>query len=308
MKHHLIWLIAAVLGATVTTGVARGNPLDEPPPCTFLAGNDTLSEYDGTGALIRTFAGATGVFDVTVNPLTGNVFASDPLNNVLYAIDYMAGTVYTVSDLVFDQPSDLKFNDNGLLYVTNRGTNAVLEMWVDLPGFDLDVAAVSSSVIGAGYLDDPNGIAFDENGNMFITSGTSDIVVLDSSFEYVDTYSLPGSLIDPGGIDYADGYLYVVSQGTDGVLRVNALTGALEGSATAPFAGPTSLEIAECADALLIADDSGVLLLDLETGVYIDTFSVGPKTGVAQAIPEPATLALVGIGLGALIHRRRKKA
>jgi len=291
----------------LSTGVAQGIPQDDPPPCSFLAGNDVLSEYDSTGALMRTFAEATDVFDVTVNPITGNVFASDPLHNRLYAIDYLDGSVYPISDLVFDQPSDLKFNADGLLYVTNRGTDAIVEMWVELPGFGLDVAAVSSSVIGAGHLSVPGGIAFDETGNMFITSGPSDIVVLDNSFGLVDTYSLPGALVDPGGIAYADGFLYVVSQGTDEVLRVDALTGALEGTATAPLTGPTSLEIAECTGSLLIADESGVVVLDLESGVYVETFPVGAKTGVAQAIPEPATLALLGIGLGALIRRRRKK-
>lgn len=311
MKHCSLWLMLLALGIAILTGEASSATTLPQTAGNFYAGNGELKEYDANGALVQTFAGIIGVYDVAISPKTGNLFASNPAGNLLFEIDANAGgTLNTIANFQFDGPTNLAFAPNERLYITNVGTNfgiqSVLEVLVE---HDVLRPIVMRSDIGLGHLTDPAGIAFDSSGNMFVSSGTSDIVVLDSSFGYSGTLN-PAGLLDPGGIGVAaDGLLYVVSQGTDSVLEVNPNTGAVLrtfGGMDGPLSDPRNLSV-EFPGLLLVSDaDSGIVGFNLDDGTY-QIYPTGGVTGVAAVAPEPCTVALIAVGLGALAYRRRRK-
>jgi hypothetical protein len=307
MKHCSLWLIPLVLGIAILTGETSSATTLPQSPGNFYAGDGELKEYDANGALVQTFAGVIGVYDVAISPKTGNLFASNPASNLLFEIDANAGnTLNTIENFLFDGPSNLAFAQNERLYVTNVGSNSVLEVLVESPYLP---PLVMRSDIGVGHLTNPAGIAFDSSGNMFVSSGTSDLVVLDSSFGYSGTLN-PAGLVDPGGVGIArDGLLYVVSKGTDSVLEVNPNTGAVLrtfGGVDGPLSDPRNLSV-EFPGLLLVSDaDNGVVAFNLGDGTF-QTYQTGGVTGVAAVAPEPCTVALIAVGLGALAYRRRRK-
>jgi len=318
MKNSLFRLLLLALGAAMFVGTASAGVTV--PSWDFLSCDDLLNEYDNAGHVLRSFPEAMDGYDVTINPATGNIFASDPTNDRIYAIDDADRSVYAISNSVFNGPHDLAFHPtNGMLYATNRGANRIVEMWVELPSLPMSVVFVSSSVIGQpeggwGGLDDPSGIAFDGCGTMYVSSGADEIVVLEpgGSYDYSRTMC-PTGLSDPGGLAYYDGYLYVVSKDNNSVLKVDPVDGSVEYVISDHLTGPTGIAVALGNDpGLLVADASGVAVFDLESGAWAGTVDVGPMTGVqptgagSAVIPEPVTLAMLGIGLGGLAYRRKK--
>lgn len=306
MKHCSLWLMLMAIGIAIFTGEPSSGTTLPQSAGNFYAGNGELKEYDVNGALVQTFTGIIGVYDVVISPKTGNLFASNPASNLLFEIDASTGgTLNTIVNFLFDEPANLAFAQNDRLYVINGGTNSVLEVLVE---HALLPPLVMRSDIGLGYLTNPAGIAFDSSGNMFVSSGTSDVVVLDSSFGYSGTLN-PAGLVDPGGIGIAgDGLLYVVSQGTDSVLEIDPNTGAVLrtfGGLDGPLSDPRNLSV-EFPGLLLVSDaDNGIVGFDLVDGTF-QTYQTGGVTGVAAVAPEPCTVALIAVGLGALAYRRRR--
>jgi len=284
------------------------------PSGSFYAGNGILHEYTAGGDLVRSFSPIGGAPSLAISPVTNNLFAVDPAANTLWYVDfsdiaYPNGKVTSWTNAALNNPYYLVFAPNNRLYLTNRGTNTVLELLVEAPGTPW---MVTRSTIGSGRLSSPSGIAFDPASLMYIGNGTNQIVVLDSRFRYQRTMTIAG-LNTPGGMIYSDtGALYVVSTGTDNVLEVNPLDGSvirvLNGNLANPLVDPRDLTIS--ADGTLLVADAvnGVVEFDLEQGVALRTLPIGSALGIAAVVPEPATMALMGLGIVALAgYRRRRK-
>jgi len=309
MKHCSLWLMLLVLCAALFTGgTSSGTTL--PQNIGFYAGDANLKLYDSSGNPMQTFAGVTGVYDVVISPKTGNLFASSPGSNKLFQIDVATGL--KLDDVApatsFSSPSNMAFGvgEDRFLYVVNRSTDMVFQVWVEHEVLDPLVMRMD---IGSGLLTNPSGIAFDSFGNMFISSGANDIVKLNSGFAHSNTLN-PAGLVDPGGLGFSDaGLLYVVSQGTNSVLEIDPATEEIlrtfGGGEESPLSDPKNVSVSP--GVILVSDADGVVMFNLADGTH-HTYGTGGASAVAAVVPEPATMAIVAIGLGALAYRRRRKS
>ena len=279
MRYSMLWLVPVILGITFLCGVALAVPN---APGNFITGNGTVSEYAPDGTLERTFADIAGIRSVAVGPLTANFFAADGTN--LYEINARTGIVSTIATPVthtkLNQPSDIAFAANNRLYVTNRGTDSVLEVLVDIQGLP---TYVLKSTIGSGYLTNPSGLAFN-SGKMFVSSGTNNIVVLNDSFGWFTTLT-PAGLTNPGGLAFGlNGSLYVVNTGGKNVLEVDPLTGTVlrtfSGNLANPLTDPRNIAMLP-GGSFLVTDEGGVVEFDATTGLPVRTFAIGPVNGIA---------------------------
>ena len=304
MKHSILMVVLILGGIALITGAALALPLPNAPG-NFITADGTVSEYDADGNPVRPFAGLEGANSVAISPKTGNFFAANGAN--LYMIDSTTGAVTTITNPKFTTPTDIVFASNQRLYVTDRGSDTILELLIEMPGLP---PYVLKDKIGQGYLDDPSGIAF-YLGRMYVSSGAGSIVVLNNTFGYVGALN-PTGLVNPGGLAVsASGSLYVVNTGGSSILEIDPATGAVvrtfSGSEANPLNDPRNIAIAMAADSrFLVTTADGVVEFDVLTGQATRTFALGSMNGIAAVAPEPITMVLLGLGLAGLAYRRRK--
>ena len=124
-------------------------------------------------------------------------------------------TRVAVSDGDFDRPHDLVLSSDGrFLYVADLGNDAVKV---------LDPATLKTvGVIGAGALDTPHDVAFDDAGRLFVADSGNDAIAVyrvdGADAERLETWT--GEMFSPEGVAPAGGgRVFVTDTGGGGVLR-----------------------------------------------------------------------------------------
>jgi WD40 repeat protein len=197
------------------------------------ANNDRILRYDGvTGAFIDIFATAPQLdypVDLEWGP-DGHLYVSSQLNDSIVRFNGVTGAFIDVFVSAgsggLDGPSGIQFHGNDL-FVAGRfngvGQNHVYRYDATTGAFELGFGA---SEIVTGF-----GLDFGADGNLYVVSGGSNVVV---KFDPLSGASL-GNFVTggSGGLNGAigcefgpDGALYVASLNTDIIERFHGLTGA----------------------------------------------------------------------------------
>mgnify|MGYP006284699659 FL=1 len=232
-------------------------------------------------------------------------------------------------------PDDLAFDASGNLYFGNPFGSGDEDDGV----YRVDTPSSATEVLDDSNFDGPpRGITFDGNGNLLVADrGTVDGQGELESFDPDSSFSSNAALItDEPNIEapiYHDGSVfYTVNVGSDGndpaypgsdqilfvVREINATTGDIIATYDPDIdTGALLLDTIIMPDGDLLVSgfvDDAVYRYDATDGW--STFASGDFGGVTMdgpsfmsvIIPEPTTLALLGLGFASLLGRRRRRA
>jgi DNA-binding beta-propeller fold protein YncE len=215
-------------------------------------------------------------------------------------------------------PNDVAYRTDGDLFVTCLGGNGV--NWFD----GATGNALGAFVLGGtGGLFAPRSLGFGPNGNLFVSSGSGEILRFDGASgafvgAFVDANGNGSGPLDPYGFRFHGGALFVTSFFDDTVRKFDAASGAflatVVASGSGGLDGPTALDFGPGNDLFVAssANDS-VRRYDGATGAFESVFVASGAGGLDAPIdlafvPEPAAggLSAGALLLAALARSRRR--
>jgi hypothetical protein len=276
-------------GATIGTGSATVTIVD--PTRSFSVAGTSGIEGDHTahyrGAFVQGVP-AQGFTALTFGP-DGNLYTEGGPGPAGYALTRYSGTTGAFIDtfvpagqIAGTAASGPVFH-GGYLYVVD-GTGQVLRYNATTGAFVDDfIPAISGSVGVSGPL------AFGPDGNLYITT-TNGVVRYDGSTgAFLGTFIATGSgglsgptapVFDPSG-----SYLYVVSNGTNQVLKYNAQTGAFVGvTASSILSDPRDLKFGTDGLLYVLSRGNNRIPRYTESGTYVDDYVPAGSGGMNQAL------------------------
>jgi streptogramin lyase len=332
MSRSLVVLraLAAALASLVVTGAHAdllvGNFFDP-----FL----DVVRYQNSGALVGTFVstGSGGLsfpLGGTYGP-DGNFYVSDSNQDAVLRYNGQTGAFMNVFAADAEDAAGLAFGPDGNLYVTSSSAPGAVLRFDGTTGASLGAFASSTD------LQNPEELTFGPDGNLYVVSGDTGTVVEfnGSTGASLGIFASDQGLTAPRGLTFGpDGNLYVSNFGynanSGAVLRFNGTTGAfiddfVSGDTTqnGGVSLPRPLLFGPDGNLYVGSFGSGdIMRYNGTTGAFIDVFvpagsgNLGGPTFLVfhdfapSTAPEPATLALVGLGLAVIATgvRRRKVA
>jgi hypothetical protein len=287
-----------------------------------------IFEYDLGGNPLRTFDTDTvfgsltpRFYDVEVGP-DGNVYVASFGFQSVYRWDYASGEYAGkpgASGLGATIYMQFRPNGNLLVSAENASGPGISELqdggsdpWTHLGSFSKDS---SQNPTGGHY----RAVSLGPDGNYYVTRGTPGLVeryLSDGSRDA--SYSITGLPDYTGDIEFFGDDMFITLQGTQAVKRFDRATGApltdIPRGASSLFYAEDMLVLPD--GTLLVANHDGppawgpreILKFDAATGAYLGVFATSPDGNVIRGlayVPEPSTLALVGLGMLAFLARRR---
>jgi hypothetical protein len=285
------------------------------------AGGGDLYQYTQAGALIQTLPG-NGLVNgqgVVVGP-NGNIFVVNEAGSVLQ-YNPTTGAFINKFATTAAYPGPLAFGADGKLYV---GVGNQVQQ------FNGTTGALIGTFASGHSLSSVSGMVFDGSGNLFVSDGVNGIVdKFDSTGAFVSTFvSGQAALVNGvGGLIFNGSTLLVAATfGNGGPTWGNQIlafdtAGTLLGNfaSGANLNGPDAMAFGPDGYLYVLNYAGGNVVRYTSAGAFVDTFIAsgpGGMRGIAfvndapagpgpSGVPEPGTVALVGVGLAALLLRKR---
>jgi streptogramin lyase len=291
--------------------------------------NNTVSTYDSTsGVFINTLVpsgagGLDGASGVRVGP-DGSLYVTSQNTNTVGRFNVLngafLGNFVTAGSGGLSSPQDLVFGPDGNLYVVSSANDQILR-YNGQTGAFMNVF----STLDMPTHDGPINLQFGPNGNLYVTAfDGSRVLELDGHTGALLGVSGAPSATDPAlvGIAFAsDGDLLASgiskTDFTGAIYEYDPNTLALLGTFVPNGSGglisPAALYV-DAAGRLDVLDvaNTNIVRYNGTTGAFVDTLVASGSGGLnaplfftVSDIPEPGTLTLLGLGLAAMLVRRR---
>ncbi|MDC8004007.1 T9SS type A sorting domain-containing protein [Aureisphaera galaxeae] len=282
------------LGAQTVTTFTGGTPDDA---ITIDSnGNIYVSQYSGDTVFKFTPSGDVSSFVTGLNTPNGLAFNS---NEELFICDGQGNMVYKYdtdgnllqSFAIDGHPSGIiKDHDSENMIITRYVGNTIIELSPD--GTITEISAAEG-------LNGPVGLAFDENGTLFVGNFTDrDVykVEADGSIDYIATVGDEGNL---GFIDYAHGTLWgtafqenkIYTINPDGINDTEVFTGSIAGGddgdiSVATFNQPNGILFDDSEDTMYVSD-FGSKNLRIISGFTLGFGDTELGSEVLTVVPNP---------------------
>jgi DNA-binding beta-propeller fold protein YncE len=218
--------------------------------------------------------------------------ANSSAGNIIKITPSGAQSVYATG---LGDPTQMAFDSHGNLFVSNGAGNYSIDE-VSPSGTVSYFAAANGignlSGVGYGDLNDPQGLAFDSSGNLYVANGNSDDNVVEFSPNGTPTvFATEATGSSPHGLAFdSSGDLFVVNNGHPGY-----------GENDQPTPGFSTVEEFSPTGTLLnTLNDNTASPSGLEDGasIAIESNSGAPLLG---AVPEPSAAGVFAIGIASLL-------
>jgi trimeric autotransporter adhesin len=262
------------------------------------AGYSIITTYDlGTGAYLGLLPAGGGQPEGLAFDSAGDLFMADSYYSTIVKFTPGGGSSVFASGL--DEPRGLAIDKQGNVYVANYGGSTINKFTPSGAG---SVFATSANGLGL-----PTGLAFDGTGNLYVANVQSDSIEKFTPGGSGSVFAHSGLSI-PYGLTFDQaGNLYAANSG--GGIEKFSSSGAdlgafvtLDNSAVGlAFDNQGNLYAANPWD-----DAIDKITPQGSTSVLTTYFMNGPQ--FIAIVPEPSTLALLTVGLGATLAMRRRTA
>lgn len=304
-----------ILIGGVTIILAAGANASELLVTSFFS--NTITRYDTTtGSVIGTYTGGTvsGALGMRVGP-DGLLYVCSEGNNTIQRFNttthQYVDTIITASNL--NGPTGVTFDTANNIIVGNFAGSSVTK-YSPTGTFQSTLVAA-----GSGGLNGPDvGITIGPDGKLYVPSFDSNAVLRYNATTgaFIDTF-IPaggtGAMSQPRTILFRDNKVWVTSDNGNKVLRygldgtfidtfVAAGSGGLSGASGMVFGDDGNLYVTSWRN-------NRVLKYSLTDGSFVGTAISTGLNGPTyiMMVPEPTTIAGIGVGLVTVLHKRRKR-